>query len=241
MKIAQITDLHIGKSGENPNGVDVRKNFLDILESVQSSGCSYIVVTGDLCYTDPDPEVYKWIKEELNKLNIKYDVISGNHDDSKIIAEIFGYETDIESQLYYKKRYKEWRFLFLDTSTSYINDRQIQAIKNSRKDENLLIFTHYPLFPSGVKYMDRKYPFNDSHKIDECLNSLEKPLNVFTGHYHVAKTIIKKNINLFITPSTYFQIDQNTDNFGIDSIVPGWRLIELKKDCFFTSIQYIDQ
>lgn len=241
MRIAQITDLHIGKPGECPNGVDVRKNFLNVLNDIKRYKCSYIVITGDLCFTDPDSEVYSWIKEELNRSEIKYDVISGNHDDSKMVAEAFGYQTDNENQLYYKRKYKDWMFLFLDTSTSCISDRQIKVIQASQKDDKLLIFTHYPLLTSGVKYMDRKYPFKDTSKINRILNSAPKSLNVFTGHYHVDKTIIDKNINLFITPSTYFQIDQESDEFGIDNIVPGWRVIEIKSNCFHTAVHYINK
>ncbi|MBK8568412.1 MAG: hypothetical protein IPN76_35180 [Saprospiraceae bacterium] len=36
MKLIQITDLHVASEGEFTHGVDVRQNFLDILQAVKS-------------------------------------------------------------------------------------------------------------------------------------------------------------------------------------------------------------
>jgi 3',5'-cyclic AMP phosphodiesterase CpdA len=56
MRIAQITDLHIAQAAEKPFDVDVRGNFLKVLESVAIYDPDLIALTGDLTYHDGDSE-----------------------------------------------------------------------------------------------------------------------------------------------------------------------------------------
>ncbi|WP_309547095.1 hypothetical protein [Spirosoma foliorum] len=46
MRIAFITDIHIGAEGEKMQGVDVRQNFLKALEFVRSLKPNCLVVGG---------------------------------------------------------------------------------------------------------------------------------------------------------------------------------------------------
>lgn len=236
MKIAHITDIHIGYKDEHPFGINVRDNFCSILKSVSQAKCDYIIITGDLCYRDPDINIYWWIKDQMDKLNIAYDVLSGNHDDNRMIAEVFNYSLDEDNKLYYSRNMDSWSLLFIDTSSSTISNNQVQFIEDFQYKEKTIIFTHYPILPGRVKHMDKKYLFNDVDKIIGVLNSFTSPINVFTGHYHVEKTIIDRNINMFITPSTFFQIDQNSEEFAIDHKIPGWRIVELTQDKIYTTI-----
>ena len=95
MKIIQITDQHIGKEKEDTYGVDVRQNFLDVLDTAKARQPDYLVLTGDFCYLNSEIEVYKWVKLHLDLLNIPYNIISGNHDNSKELAKIFQVEDSL--------------------------------------------------------------------------------------------------------------------------------------------------
>lgn len=238
MKIAHITDIHIGNIDEHPFGVDVRENFWHVLKSVSKEKCDYIIITGDLCFRDPNITTYRWIKDKLDKLSLEYDVLSGNHDDNKMIAQVFNYSLDEDNKLYYSKSVDSWNLLFMDTSSSTITNNQLHFLKDYQYKDKTIIFTHYPLLPGRIKHMDKKYPFNDVNKVKDLLNNFKSTINVFSGHYHVEKTIIDSNINMFITPSTFFQIDQNNIKFTIDHKTPGWRVIELTQDSIYTTIKY---
>ena len=89
MKIAQLTDLHIGRAGSPTFQTDVRGNFLNVLALLRQADPDYLVVTGDLCFRDPDPDVCHWVRAQLEGLALPYDLISGNHDDPVMLAEIF--------------------------------------------------------------------------------------------------------------------------------------------------------
>ena len=71
MRIVQITDLHVGREGEETYGVDVRANFRKILQAARQWRPEYLVLSGDLCYRDGDVAIYHWIREQLDELGIR--------------------------------------------------------------------------------------------------------------------------------------------------------------------------
>jgi Icc protein len=85
MRIIQLTDLHIGKENEKPYDVDVRQNFLDILEQLNKEKFDLLVISGDLCFRDPDQEIYDWIHQQLSRYSFYAIIISGNHDSNEMI------------------------------------------------------------------------------------------------------------------------------------------------------------
>ncbi len=89
MRIIHLTDLHIGKAGEDTRGVDVRANFQTLLASIRPLKPDHIIITGDLCYREGNLDIYRWIKLQLDHNKIPYDVIAGNHDDSALLAVAF--------------------------------------------------------------------------------------------------------------------------------------------------------
>jgi Icc protein len=94
MRVIQITDLHIGQEGEDTYFVDVRENFRRIIAAVQERRPNYLVLSGDLCYSQGDLSIYAWVKEWVDQLKIPYEVIAGNHDDSKLLTEAFHRQAD---------------------------------------------------------------------------------------------------------------------------------------------------
>ena len=64
-RIIQITDIHIGGEDEFPFGVNLRANFLNILEEVERMNPNLLVLTGDFCYKEPREDVYEWIRQHL--------------------------------------------------------------------------------------------------------------------------------------------------------------------------------
>ena len=92
MRIIQLTDLHVGEAGELGYGVDVRANFLKILDAARQLNPDRIVVTGDLCMHTGSAPVYEWMKAQLDDTGIGYEVISGNHDTPTLLSEVFGLE-----------------------------------------------------------------------------------------------------------------------------------------------------
>lgn len=242
MRIVQITDLHIGQEGAESQGVDVRANFLKVRDAIQSLRPDHLVVSGDLCLNTGEQPIYNWIKPYLDDLDIPYDVISGNHDDPVMLAEAFGREEFLSNkELYFQKQLGCKQVLFLDTTTGYVSDVQLKWLEAQLQaiEKDVVIFMHHPPLLAGVPFMDNNYSLQNYEAVQEILFAFPHHITVFTGHYHVEKTIKKKNISVHITPSCFFQIDQTSEAFKVDHHRIGLREIFCNDGKIMSTVRYL--
>ena len=241
MRILQITDLHIGGVQEDTFGVDVRKNFDTILEKARKSAPDLIVITGDLCFETGNKEIYYWIHSKLESLNIPYSIIAGNHDDSSMMAEVFGLDNLMQQEaLYYGLTMEGHKVLYLDTSKNYLPKGQIDWLKDQLKTGNnrLIIFMHHPPAQVGVPFMDENYPLENYLEVQEILLKSNREVHVFCGHYHIEKTICIDKLSIHITPSTFFQLDQQSESFKVDHHNIAYRQLDYSLSNFDTKVHY---
>ncbi|GJL72112.1 MAG: 3',5'-cyclic adenosine monophosphate phosphodiesterase CpdA [Nitrosomonas sp.] len=242
LKIAQITDLHIGWEGEETYGVDVRQNFLSVLADLQTHKPDHLVVTGDLCYLDGRAGIYQWIKEKLDDTGLSYEVLSGNHDDPKILAEVFGLQSDLkDGELFYSRNWEDHHIIFLDTTTGVVSDAQLVWLEDqvAKLSGTALVFMHHPPLLAGVQFMDRNHPLHNGSAVRDILNSYGDIVHIFTGHYHAARSIQEKRLCVNITPACYFQINPFADDFAVDHYRIGYRWIEWTGEQFRHSVRYL--
>ncbi len=242
-RIAQITDTHIGKEGEYPYGVDVRANFMRILEDIGAFRPDLIVHTGDLVFRDPDAGIYRWIKRQLDRLSIPYYAISGNHDDSAVMKEVFALPGELRSGRWYAAMVKEGvQLLFLDSGVGDIDEGQLRWL-GDRLHEGVdahVVFIHHPVLEAGVPYMEANYRLANQEQLRKVLGRAEAEVYVFCGHYHVHRTSAQGRIHQHITPSCFFQIDAQREDFGIDHYRIGWRMIEWQEGVLRHYVRYHD-
>lgn len=231
MKICFITDLHIDKDGIFPFDTDTRSRFLKILKHIAQKHYDMLVIGGDLCNRTGDTEVYEWIKYHLDALNMPYYMISGNHDSSTLMAEVFNMKhlLTVNELFYHLSFLHVGDIYFLDTSPGTKSDIQYtwleEKIRN-QVDKDVIICMHHPPILSGSKHMEPQYFFRQSEKfLDMCLRFKDKRFIIFSGHYHMARTVLKDNITLFISPATSIQIDPNSAELIKDMVNFGYREI----------------
>ena len=118
MKLAFITDMHLGAEGEKPQGVDVRQHFLKALDFVADMKPNGLILGGDICNsTDDRRSIYEWVKKQVDKLPMPCYVIPGNHDDAVMMAEVFRNTHYLHgNELYYALPLEGRPVLFLDSS-----------------------------------------------------------------------------------------------------------------------------
>lgn len=243
MRIAFITDLHIGAEGEKPQGVDVRQNFLRALSQLEHIRPNCLVIGGDICYDAPDRAVYSWVKELLSSLPLPYYVISGNHDDSVMMAEVFNKTHDLEAaELYYALPLEGHPALFLDTAKGRLSERQwawLREYLRALRDSNVLVFMHHPPVLADVEFMDRHYAFQQSEEFTELVRDLPCRVTVVCGHYHVEKVVQRGNLLTLLSPSTFYQMKQDTIEFGVDNYRVGVREINLTTHGLTSTVHYV--
>lgn len=242
MNIVQITDIHIDEAFEYPFDIDVRKNFLRILNELKTQKVDHLVVTGDLCYREGDAKIYQWVRQQLVDTGYTFDIISGNHDDSTIMAEVFQLQHLLQGkELYYTKMLGSRFGIFLDSSKGSHSEEQLRWLRRQLKnaDGEVLVFMHHPPVKAGVPYMDDNHALQDMDQLLEIFNQHDGAVFVFCGHYHVDKTIVSDNVVLQITPSCFFQIDARVSDFKVDHHQIAYRLIKTKGKGISSSLHYM--
>lgn len=241
MKIIQITDLHVAQEGVETYGVDTRQNCLTILQQVKRLAPDYLVVTGDLCHTEGEVEVYEWIKKQLDDLDIPYSLLVGNHDDAQMMKRVFNLQTLFKNgELFYQLRIGTQDFLFLDTGKYIVSKQQLIWLKQqlSMLHKEVVIFMHHPPIYSEVSFMDIKHALKNMEAVQQVLFAHPHFVTVFCGHYHVEKTVRVNNVLVQITPSTYVQIDQHHEDFKVDHERIALREIVLEDNYFSSTVHY---
>lgn len=241
LRIAILSDLHIAGQDEFPYGVDTRANFLSALDLVVKDQPDLIVLGGDQCHRVGDKEVYIWIKKQLEKCGIPLQVISGNHDDSLVLREIFHPEKTMhEDEFYYTENIKGREFIFCDSSKGILSEHQWNWLKNSIENvqKEAFIFIHHPPLYCGVPYMDKHHAFQQMEKMGRLIGSLDKNLFFFCGHYHCEKTVIRENSLVFISPSTFFNLNDRNAEFEIQNNLPSFRRLIIEEGKIESSVFY---
>ncbi|NJL74927.1 MAG: metallophosphoesterase [Saprospiraceae bacterium] len=242
MKIALITDLHIGKPEEDTFHVDVRQNFLHILQQVQQYQPEHLIINGDLSYMVGNLDTYLWMKSHLDALAIPYDMITGNHDDAGLLAEAFDRQADYHNgYLFYKRQLQDWNCLFLDTAPKMLSPTQLLWLEeqmNSSRGKNVMIFMHHPPVQVGAPFMDIHHSLLNQAEVQAILATYDKVIPVFCGHYHTEKTIAFQNLIVQITPSCFFQIDPYSVDFQIDDYRIAYRQIDIAPDSWRSTVRY---
>lgn len=243
MRIVQITDIHIAPVGAESQDVDTRANFLRILDETKKLDPDKVVITGDFCFRDPQSAVYEWVKARLAEKEMEIDLISGNHDNPKVLAEVFGRTADLhEEEFYYSAQWAGRAIFFLDSTVGTLSQAQLDWLKAALKQTKgrVLVFVHHPPVAAGVPYMDNNYNLKNGEDLMEILVAYGQPVNVYSGHYHVDKTINRANVTVQITPSCFVQIDQYQEDFQVDHHRIALRVITLQEKQILSTVHYFD-
>jgi 3',5'-cyclic-AMP phosphodiesterase len=241
--IAHITDLHIAEDLQPVRGVDTASNFKAVLQQVLGDkDINSIVLGGDLCYQQASLAAMQWIKGELDATGLSYRVIPGNHDDSLLMAEVFGLQDEMEEgRLFFWDELDFGKIFYLDTGKGDLPMHQLVWVDEecSKSYHKFLIFMHHPPVHCGVPYMDNRFALTNMEQVQKVLRNINNIQGIFCGHYHVERTVRLYNHLVMVTPSTYLQIDDASDDFVVGSYDIGWRKISWDGSNLRTSVRYL--
>ena len=246
MRILQLTDIHISKEGElYDDGINSRKQFLDVLEKAAPQKEDLLVLSGDLCAIDGDLEIYRWIKNQIDPLPCRTLVMAGNHDDSKLMREVFSEESLVgEAEWYGSLIFNETRIHFLDTAPNALSEEQIKWLGEISKSDQgpCLLFIHHPPVPCRPKILDEHIALTNRDKVWPAIKEVPSLRAVFCGHYHSDDHVSVDGIEVYLTPSTALQIeDDNESEKKYKKVhMPGFREIHFKGDQLETAVHYFE-
>lgn len=231
IKILQITDTHLDEK-PTTHGHNVYEKLMKVWQqTVEKEEFDLIVFSGDIC-DQGSLKGYQWLAQKMQKFDHKIIWMPGNHDDFENMKKTFNFpfRVDVEAhKLNYQLSLGGMNILCLDTRDKYLSENQTNWLIKS-VDQDTIIFIHHPPLNCGSPFMDNNHSLQNSSILTEKLLAIpELNFKFFCGHYHQDSYYSYQNIQVFLTPSTMFQIDRHQPHFQIDHTQSGYRIIEISE------------
>lgn len=245
--ILQITDLHLFSDPEQTLlGVNTEKSFNAVVEHAHSlfPNPDMICLTGDLSQDETVP-AYERIAEKMKLFHCPKYWVPGNHDDTDYIMNVFSKE-HIQQQKHIVL--EDWQIIMLDTKKvnaveGYMTDDQFELLEDalgSHPEHHAIIFMHHHALPVGSQWLDNLMLTN-AERFWDSIEPYHNIRAVICGHVHQEHEARKGEICFYSTPSTCFQFKRKSQPFGVENLMPGFRVIELFEDgSFNTSVHRVE-
>jgi len=223
MRIAFITDTHLGDTTPTSRGIDPEKNLDSILDHIAEKDADLLVFAGDITQPGRYPEFFS----KLADICPDQKTILGNHDDHDEVVKHFTHPSASDTELYYSYEDVEYKFIYLDSSSAHISDTQFDWLaKEVGTDKTSVVFIHHPVLGLDTG-MDHTYPLQGRQRINALLQQCQKPVTVFCGHYHMPDARQDGNITQYITPAVSFQVNKASQVIDINVDSFGYRIIDI--------------
>jgi 3',5'-cyclic-AMP phosphodiesterase len=230
-RLVQLTDCHLGPDSHYMlAGIHTHDSFRAVLAALRGShvAADLIMVTGDIA-AHGSPDAYRAFLGEMSALPFRW--LPGNHDDFALMnsldAEAFAACQSIGN----------WRLLSLNTAVpdrvgGSLDQQQLQWLDETLAEDSIspaIIFMHHPPMDIGCRWLDRQQVANGV-ELASVLRGRDQVKAIVTGHVHQDVSRCFAGIQLYTTPSTCFQFAPAREEFGLDSLPPGYRWLNLYRD-----------
>ena len=216
IKFIQVTDVHLNDTNEYS-----KKVLASAVEDINNQqDISFVVFTGDNIGSPKEENLRAFLKI-VNKLNVPYYFVLGNHDvyKSNGLSKVRYFELIKSHKLFFPQRKPNYKFskngfvfLIVDGAKEvipgsvgyYRKDTLDWVNKELRKNKkkNVVIFQHFPVeYPS---ISESKIKTHKTYKVEEYQALLEKHDNVLavvSGHFHVNSENMKNGVYHITTPA----------------------------------------
>lgn len=216
--IAQISDTHIRQAGELIEGkIDTFEYLVTCIDRIKALPQlpDIVVASGDLADSGAASE-YRRLKSQLDRLNMPYTVMPGNHDTRAGLREVFGNTPALPvasgGYLQYTIELPELRVICLDTldegkESGWLCMDRLDWLHDQLAASSLpaMIFLHHPPFDCGIPGMDR-IKLGNPDALSALLKANKQVIGLACGHVHRSVFTQWADIPACICPSPAHQI-----------------------------------
>lgn len=236
ISILQISDLHVlPHRNDKLLGVATEYYFKQALQHAfeQYQAFDLILVSGDLAQ-DPCLDSYQRIYEILSAYQTKTVCLPGNHDDWPLMQKVLNAGcVSCEKRLLCG----EWQLINLNSQKltdpgGYLQQTELDFLVESLSSEPerpTLIAVHHNCTPSYSAWLDTMI-ISNAPDFFAILKNYPQVKAITTGHIHQLLETQHQGILIFGVPSTCFQFKPNCKDFTLDTIAPGYRVLQLYPD-----------
>lgn len=198
-RILQITDIHLVVPprlvSNKLNTYELFKEAIDRirLDLEKFEKIDAILVTGDITDTG-DLESYAAFREQIERLNIPYYLIPGNHDLKDPMLACFSDKLTLDEKtqkINWVHDFDDIRMIGLDSSVPNVSGGRLDDLTLAFLSESLLnaqgkpvlIALHHPPFQSGNHFMD-SIGLEGTSKLESILSASQLDIRLVSGHLH---------------------------------------------------------
>ncbi len=216
LKFVQLSDTHISDVNKTKKRLLYYSDELleDAIKQINSEeGVEFTFLTGD-AINEPTEKLLQRFIGCMDELNMPWYAALGNHDTTANLTLSKEYfiksankYIDVDRPYYAFSPKDGFHIIVLDatipcTSVGEIPECQLcwlaEQIDSVPRDDVIMIFIHHPIFEP---YNEKKHRIINTKEIENLLNSCDRPIAIFSGHYHVAKITKKKKLLQVTSPS----------------------------------------
>ncbi|NOT11681.1 MAG: 3',5'-cyclic-AMP phosphodiesterase [Methylococcaceae bacterium] len=236
LSLLQITDMHILPRPEDTLlGINTNYYFNAVLAAAFAERPHYdlILLTGDLAQ-EPCPASYQQILNSLLPYQTHCVCLPGNHDDYSLMQQVLNTDQiSCNKQVFIGN----WQLICLNSQIPgspggrLANEELIflEQCLTDNPDVPTLIAFHHHCLETNSTWMDTM-TITNSQAFFSIIKNYSQIKAITTGHIHQVMDTTINTIRVFGTPSTCFQFKPKSRDFGLDTIGPGYRTLDLYND-----------
>jgi Icc protein len=227
-----LTDPHLFADPDGQLlGVTTRRSFEAVLELAlaHSPPADALVLTGDLVH-DESREGYRALRRLLDRTELPYYCIPGNHDSRPLMEELLGPAALGPVAV---RQLADWNLVFLDSTEpgregGRIGEARLAALRDtlSASLSPAVIFLHQHPIPVQSAWIDR-ISVEDGEALIAVCDRHPQAKALVCGHVHQEFEQRIGGLRVLGTPSTCVQFEPRRAEFAIDTQAPGYREITL--------------
>lgn len=234
LRVVQLSDFHIKSQPSRLWGVDVDESLEKVLACVKARDPQpdLLLVTGDL--VGDDPSAYQRVSRILSVLQIPAYCLPGNHDFPRTMSQV------LQHGLVRWERYIKvgaWQFILLDSSFPETPDGHLAYTELAFLDTVLalepaahsVVCLHHNPVPSHTPWLDTMTVHNGD-ALFAILSRHPQVRAVVWGHLHGEFSDMWRGVHLLAAPATSVQFKPRTPEPQADTLLPGYRWLELEPD-----------
>ncbi|OED42509.1 hypothetical protein ACH42_12155 [Endozoicomonas sp. (ex Bugula neritina AB1)] len=233
IRIIQITDTHLfNNNDEELLGVQTRESLDAVLELIHAKYADFecLLVTGDLTQ-DGSTSSYGYLKEVLTRFNKPFYWLCGNHDVPEIMDQVS------PEAMVKRVPVGNWQLLLLNSQLpgsvhGHLSDSELETLSAHLQEHphlnTLIAFHHHPAAIDSV-WMDR-IALDNPVSLEQITKQHQQVKCIIHGHIHQDIEYSFANTPVLATPSTCVQFTPHSEEFQVDTSLPGFRVLDLFPD-----------
>lgn len=235
LRIVQLSDFHLF---DNPQGQLLGVNTYEALQGVveharqQAGPIDLVLATGDISQ-DGSAQSYQHAQTLLQPLQAPMVFLPGNHDDLAAMRSVLG------SQMAAITDRSDWRIVALDSHVAgsdegFLGEDQLALLEQAAQTERwVLVAMHHNPVPMGSAWLDPMMIANANELLALCERQ-EQIRGLLWGHVHQEMDTVqvlgpqRRQLQLMACPATCLQFGPRSQQFALDNIDPGYRILDLQ-------------